>query len=369
MKKNRVLLVSPYSKKKVGGIGTWTKNIIDYHKASRDYNLFFLNTAFKFKPNLIKNQFQRVLVGVFDSAYLIILFIIKTILYKPNTVHYTSSGSIALIKDYVVVRWASLIGINFVIHWRFGRISELSKTQSFEWKMLLRVAKLVNTSIVLDQKSLEVFKSVGIDNVRLIPNPISKDLKILANTINFESKKLQYNTILYVGHIIPAKGIRELIEAFCDIDRKVNLVMVGPVNGEFKEEIMFYTSRFNKSELIKWTGEIPREEVYKYFSSSKVLCLPSYTEGFPNVVIEAMALGCPVIATNVGAIEEMIISSDLGPAGICIEPKNIDQLKKAIESILIDHNKYLMYGKNGNKRVLSKYTLDNIFPQYEKLWE
>ena len=365
----KVLLVSPYSKQKAGGISTWTKNILDYDAKQKEKNIVFFNTFFKWKPNIIQSTFHRVLWGVFDSLYLLILLIFKTIYYQPQTVHYTSSASFALVKDYLAAKWMQLKGSNFVIHWHFGRIPELYEKQNIEWKLLLKVVKAAKTAIVLDPKSLEVLRKAGLHNVILIPNPISEDLEKIAQSVDFKTYDSHTNDILFVGHIIPAKGIRELCMAFCDMKYRSRLILIGPITKEFKDEITALFESCDKADLVSFTSELQKEEVFSYMKKGKVLCLPSYTEGFPNVILEAMAVGCPVIATNVGAVEEMIASPDYGPAGICIEPRNVRQLIDGIEDVLSHPDHARIYAKNGNQRVLEKYTLKEIFLQYKSLWQ
>lgn len=365
--KGKVLLVSPYSQKKVGGIGTWTKSILEYQSKHGKFNLIFLNTAFKFKSNLVKNNYHRVYIGIIDSIYLLFLFIYKTIQSKPQSIHYTSSASFALLKDYLAIRWAKLVGIRFIIHWRFGRIPELYEKRNFEWRLLTRVAMAADISIVLDVKSLKALDNAGIKNVRLIPNPISQELQEIALRVNHKGREFESGKVVYVGHIVPSKGIRELVIACCKLNHILNLILIGPVIQSFKEEIINLVSE-HKNVSITWTGEIEREKVFQYLINANALCLPSYTEGFPNVLIEAMAFGCPIIATKVGAIEEIIVSADYGKAGICIDSKDIVQLSEAINFILTNPSDAKDFGRNGVQRVLAKYTLSNIFHQYEELW-
>jgi glycosyltransferase involved in cell wall biosynthesis len=108
--------------------------------------------------------------------------------------------------------------------------------QNFEWKMFVRVSKTVNVNIVLDVKSIEAFNKAGLKNVKLIPNPISQYLQEVAGKIDFRSHKNLNNCIVYAGHIIPSKGIRELIQAFCLLKEELNLIMIGPVSLIFKQE-------------------------------------------------------------------------------------------------------------------------------------
>lgn len=362
------MLVAPYNKIKVGGIGTWTKNIMQYN--SSKFEVVLYNTAFSYKPNIVKNKFHRLFIGILDSIIFVIILFIKLIQVFPSTVHYTSSGSMALFKDYFTLRIALLFKIKLIIHWHFGRIPELNNSNNFEWNLLVRVAKLADHNIVLDTNSAIALNHVGINEVSVIPNPISKELQKVAEEIY--SKELTNSTefnIIYVGHIIPEKGIRELIEACRLLKFRTTLFLIGPVAQKFRKEIaLTYESISNEFLKLVWVGEIKREAVFDYFRIADILCLPSYTEGFPNVIIEAMAFSCPVIATDVGAVKEMIASSDLGMAGICIERQNIEQLTDAINYIKSHPEDANKFGNNGKMRVLKKYTLDAIFHKYEELW-
>ena len=334
--KKKILLVSPYSKIKAGGISTWSKNILDYNTKNGENRIVFFNTFFKLKPNIVRSNLLRILWGIFDSVYLLSLLIIKTLWHRPKTVHYTSSASFALLKDYMVARWMKLIGANFVIHWHFGRIPELREKQNAEWKILIKVVKAAKTSVVLDALSLKALRDEGFSNVYQIPNPISEELELLARSMDFKTERIQRKDILFVGHLIPAKGIQDLVEAFCQLSSGSKLYLVGPIAKNFKDEICAQLAHCGKAGAVIFTGELSKEEVYRYMKKCEMLCLPSYTEGFPNVIIEAMAAGCPVVASRVGAVEEMIASPDYGPAGICIEPGNIAHLKITKASDIVE---------------------------------
>jgi glycosyltransferase involved in cell wall biosynthesis len=182
-KENKVLLVSPYSSRKVGGIGTWTKYILEYNEKHGQFDLVFLNTAFRFKFNIVRNNAQRLIYGIFDSIFVIALLLFKIIRYYPKTIHYTSSASYALIKDLLAIYIAKLVGIKFIIHWHFGRIPELSERRNSEWKMLKKVINAAHISIVLDQNSLKCLNNNGLKNVILIPNPISENLNEKAKSV------------------------------------------------------------------------------------------------------------------------------------------------------------------------------------------
>lgn len=100
-----------------------------------------------------------------------------------------------------------------------------------------------------------------------------------------------------------------------------------------------------------------------------VFVLPTYSEGFPNVILESMACGCAIIASNVGAIPEMLAINSQKPCGICIEPRNKKELKKAIEFILDHPDIAQEYGKRAKERVFREYSIDSVWLRMVKIWK
>lgn len=362
--KLKVLLVSPYSSKKVGGIGTWSKNIIDYVAKRDDISFKFQNTATWFKGNLHVNIVSRVFIGIIDSFLILVRLFFNMVCFKPDVVHCTSSASLGLTKDRIAIDIVTKIfKRKFIIHWRFGRIPELCKLRNSEYRKLIKVINKASVSIVIDKKSLESLKSLGINNLVNIPNPISEDLEKL--TINSNNTHLRnFGEIVFAGHIIPTKGVYELVRACTEIPSVKKLIMIGPVFSEVKEQLMKISLNRDNGNWLEFKGELKRNDVIKYLQKANILCLPSYSEGFPNIILEAMACACPIIATSVGAIPEML---DNG-AGICIDVKDEKQLIKEIEELIKDNVLAIEIGKTAQEKVLRDYTLNKIFEQYHNLW-
>jgi glycosyltransferase involved in cell wall biosynthesis len=105
--------------------------------------------------------------------------------------------------------------------------------------------------------------------------------------------------------------------------------------------------------------------------SANVFCLPSYTEGFPNVILESMACACPIVATSVGAIPDMlnIDETDENKCGICITPRNVDELKHAMSFLLNNTCIAKKYGENARKRVLENYGMPIVWERMENIWD
>jgi len=143
-------------------------------------------------------------------------------------------------------------------------------------------------------------------------------------------------TILYVGNLKVKKGCLDLFEAVNEIDSRdsdsYELVYIGdgPCGVIIKEKSRVLDD--NKKVIL--LGRLPHNEIVDWYKKADLLCLPSYNEGVPNVVLEAMACGLPVIATNVGGIPEVLPES----CGQLVDAGDISALSKALKEF--DGGKY-----------------------------
>ena len=137
--------------------------------------------------------------------------------------------------------------------------------------------------------------------------------------------------VLFVGRLDTAKGIEELLEAFAALaNRRPNLRLAFVGDGPGGAHLRSKARHLQLEDRIILNGACSSPGVAQWLAAANVLALPSYNEGYPNVVIEALSCGRPVIATNVGGILELVNEE----SGILIAPRDSRALAGAIEKAM-----------------------------------
>lgn len=177
--------------------------------------------------------------------------------------------------------------------------------------------------------------------------------------------------ITFIGRLNRDKGVNELFHAFKNLRDEgldVTLIMVGPLEKERDPLPPNLIHELHNHPRVKLTGYSTVPELY--LSVSELLCLPSYREGFGNVVIEAAAMGVPTVATRtVGLVD----SVEDGKTGILVPPRDSRALTDAIKSLLTDEQKRLKMASEARSRAVElfdeKIVNSAALDEYEKLWE
>ena len=356
MDKLNIIFVAPIPPP-YGGIANWMAMLSRYLDTEMNDKILYkiIDTSPKKRVTEGRGIIQRVAGGL--------LSLIKTSrkikeeLKKalPDCVHITTSGSLGLMRDRAVLNILAKKRINTVYHIHFGRVSELLKYNNWEGKLLRYNFKLANSIVAIDENTYNSLKEAGFgEKSSNIPNFIN--LKELKYTRKEVEKKFTF-----IGWVIPAKGIAELINAWQAIDyeliRDWKLEIIGPYKKEYID-----TFKIKDSDNIVFTGEMEHNQTLDRLSLSSAFVLPSYTEGFPNSVLEAMALGITVIATDVGAIPQMLSDG----CGIVVKARDVVELKNAYIKVIAE--KTDEFGANARKKVEEEYDILKVAEQYIKLW-
>jgi len=236
----------------------------------------------------------------------------------------------------------------------YGRGSEVYLPWQFKEPISRLVLKDTDAAIALTEDMRIVMQGICSRDVYVIPNGVDwhRFEGVAGDRLR---SKLQIEedekVIIFVGTLRPVKGVKYLIQAMNIIrqeDAKVRLLLVG--DGEEKQSLERLVKELGLEEAVKFVGEVPNEKVPQYMVASDILVLPSLSEGFPNVLLEAMASGLPIVATNVDGVPE-IISHDEN--GLLVEPGDSHQLAEAILSLLQNDDMRRTFSQNNIKKAKS----------------
>lgn len=189
----------------------------------------------------------------------------------------------------------------------------------------------------------------GINDIKFTP---PEDINMVFEKLGFEEKF----RIVAIGRMVRGKGFADLINAFAEFQKgkDVELVFVGgniakdidPALEEFKNLI----KKHNIEDKIKITGLV--DNVQDYLAVSDVFVHPSYREGMPRVVLEAMCMELPVIATNIRGSKEII---EHGVDGLLYEAHDVNELTEKLEYFYSLGESKNLLGKNARQKVLNQY--------------
>jgi glycosyltransferase involved in cell wall biosynthesis len=186
---------------------------------------------------------------------------------------------------------------------------------------LKRAQRVVSVSAAMGEKVVEL--GVPRDRVVVQHNGVDGSEFILRSQAEARARlKLDPGRpiVLYVGNVKEEKGVRVLVEAIAPLTRRlgqkdVELCIVG--SGELSEPLKARSKELGLSGNIRFCGRQLHTEIPHWMSAADVFCLPSYREGCPNVILEALASGKPVVASRVGGIPELLHEQNgvMPPAG------------------------------------------------------
>ena len=177
----------------------------------------------------------------------------------------------------------------------------------------------------------------------------------------FDERK---NLVGYVGRLSKEKGVLNFVKAISKILKKEEeiIFLVGG-DGQLRDEIEKYLDDENLYDKVNLAGWIPHDELPDYLNELKLVVLPSYTEGLPNILLEAMACGTPVLATPIGTIPDIIKD---GETGFIMENNNLECVAENVLRAL-NHPDLEKIVKNARKLAEREFTYGAAVERYRTI--
>jgi glycosyltransferase involved in cell wall biosynthesis len=173
--------------------------------------------------------------------------------------------------------------------------------------------------------------------------------------------------ILFVGRLRTRKALAVLLEALPRVRARLpgaRLVVVG--DGEQRAAVAAQVRRLGLEGAVELTGALGRDATRQWFQRADVLCLPSLYEGFPMVILEAMAEALPVVATAVAGVPEAVRP---GETGLLVAPEDATALAAALVAVLEDPEGARAMGAAGAALLAERFTIERTTAAYVALWQ
>lgn len=329
---NNILFLSTDPQKGKGGVASVIKEYKNIFPEAHFVSTTSTSGGFENLRTLIK--------GIFQTLYLLLFR------KEIEIIHIHGSSYNSFYRKFVLFQLCSLFNKKIIYHIHGAEFHLFYQNSNrFTKKIIHHFIDNVDCLICLSQKWKLFFNNTfNPRRIELIPN-IVPNISSINKSSNFK-KPLKF---LFLGHISERKGIWLLIETIKDYSSDFIGEIVFQIGGNGEtEQLEQLIEDYNLADTVKYIGYISGEEKQELLSSADVYILPSYNEGLPISILEAMSNSLPILSTAVGGIPEIVSSMN----GQLIEPGNKSELWKAIQFFIhADHNTLKLMGEESCKKI------------------
>ena len=373
----KVLMLAPYTIGNIigGGAERHVKNIIGKLTSYSDLELHIITISKDSKEDSVfkkdgvtvhqikANKLPMTIAGIIIYPVKILKEVKKI---KPDLIHGQMIGApYGLATGILSKRYPTILTIHTIVKQtsKTNLSSFFGKIHDTLWRLLEKwELKRIPYLIVVSPHLKEELKKDGARNIYVIPNGID------ANWFGVPDRSIA-GRILFVGRIRPGKGIDNLIKSMklvIDKGYDMHLHVVGPtIDSRYLKYLQELTKKMEITEHVTFTGGLYGDALLNEYAECSVFVLPSLDESNPIVLLEAMASGKPVIATNVGGIPYMV---ENGENGFLVNYGDIEGMAGKI--LMLMNNKKLrgIIAENG-KKVVMKYSWEKISSETYEIYK
>jgi glycosyltransferase involved in cell wall biosynthesis len=329
------ILISGHLPPPMSGIGTYYQTLLCSSLPGR-LSLQFIDTSSRRRPGSETGSwsFWNLTWAIGDC----VRFTKAVVVYRPEICHIATAFGLSFVKHSVCVAVARLLGSKVLLHPHCS-FYFLYERQSKVWRWFVRkVVGLCHGVVVLSNEWKRLKEVVPGCQMYYLPNAID-----LVSYVDVGRKKIESKidkpclNVLYLGHLGRDKGSFDLICAAKTLLAKeqgvvFDLVGQEQASGEMRQ-LATQVTEAGLEQVIHIRPAVTAAEKIELFRSADMFVYPSYHEGMPMAVIEAMACGLPIIATQVGGLPDLVCS---GLNGLLVPAGQPDQLADAIRQLVVN---------------------------------
>ncbi len=336
-----------------GGMAEVVRNLLKTELALR-YEICYLATIVS--GNIIKK--------IFVALVQLIRLVFICLADSPRLVHIHFCSGVSFYRKSIFIMAARLFRIPILLHAHGGRFNRFYQQSNRPAKKY--ISKILNSSnliILVSPDKLEWMKTL-LKNSTLITIPNMIDLpQWVLNKNNIEAR--DQIIIMYLGVISKDKGIFDLIESIPFIISEypcTKFIICG--KGEFKEARQLCDAK-KLRDNVEITGWVDESTKLKLLHQADILVLPSYYEELPYSILEGMAAGLAIAASNVGGIPSLI---EPGINGILFEPGNVAEIASSLKFLIAHRQLRMTMGKNNIEKIKDQFSTTKITSRFLKVY-
>lgn len=367
-KKTYVLLIGP-GQTDVGGVATFIEFMLESSYLNQKFAIIHMDTARGLKNQATAGRFSfRNLLYLFRQIFTLFTILVNR---HPQIIHLNVTAGWSFWKTSAFMFLSQAFHAKVIAHIHGGAFKEFIEASGpTKHKLIGMVLGHANGVVVLSQWWKEYIQTVVGQPLRItvIPNaPEESYFREWGMSNAIEGR--EGNTILFVGSIGRRKGIFDILNAIPLVTREwdsASFVFLGEeeIAGE-KQQVLQVCRELNLSKYVHFLGWVTGDEKRNHYQRADIFTLPSHAENLPFSLLEAMAMGLPVVTTPVGGIPEVV---EEGRSGYLIQPGNEQELAERILRLLKNPLLREELGRNARLRMQENYSPEKIAQQWELLY-
>lgn len=288
----------------------------------------------------------------------IISLILYCIFSDVKIIHIHGSSYNSFKRKSVLIRVAKFFNKKIVYHIHGGEYHTFYRKNVKKVKEILSMTDVI---ITLSNSWKDFFvNEVGCENVVVVPNITP----YCPPRMKMESRRVK--NVVFIGTLCRNKGVYDIVQMCIDyqnfLRNHIKIYLCG--SGEV-DEVRRLVDEHGISDIVSCTGAVDYEKISEMLNMCDVYILPSYNEGLPISILEAMSHGLPIISTPVGGIPEIVTD---GINGYLITPGDTEQLYSVLETIMFDDIKRKKMGAASYSRVSTHFP-DSVASKLEVIYE
>lgn len=351
-----IVMIGPFSSSEVrGGIASVIASYMDSSLIDK-YDVHYIHTSSG------SGTFGK--LKAFFQAALRLTSLIGKIDVKVVHIHTASWRS--FYRKMIFVFLTKMLKTKVLLHIHGGEFNLFFNTGSrFQKKTIAHILNISDHIIVLSKAWLpDIQRMTKNQNLTPLSNPVN--LKYYQRDTDQPENSTSNFDIIFLGGLSRAKGIYDLLESFPQIvqqapSARLQLCGTGPIE-ELKEKCL----QLGIADSVIFHGWVSGKEKISKILNSDMLILPSYNEGLPVSVIEAMAAGLPVVCTPVGGVPDIFID---GENGFLFSPGDKDSLVTQVVKLAKDPNLRLQMGRTNLAKANELFDLEKVINQLDLLYQ